>query len=106
MLDRNPVFRAAHVVLVCVVAPVFATATLAQPSESAAEPSPADVVAPDAGSLPNDAAESDASFEELDEACSEEGVVLGEDKSHGTSSVTIVGPPSGLETIMVPSKLS
>ena len=43
-------------------------------------------------------------LEELGEAGTEEGVVLGEDKAHGTSRVTIVGPPTGLETIMVPSK--
>ena len=42
-------------------------------------------------------------LEQLGQACSEEGVVLGEDKAHGTSRVTIVGPPSGLDTLIVPS---
>ena len=42
-------------------------------------------------------------LEELDQAGPEEGVVLGEDKSHGTSSVTMVGPPDGLDTLIVPS---
>ena len=30
-------------------------------------------------------------------------MVLGEDKAHGTSSVTSVGPPGGLDTLIVPS---
>ena len=42
-------------------------------------------------------------LEELDQAGPEEGVVLGEDKAHGTSMVTIVGPPTGLDTPIVPS---
>ena len=45
-------------------------------------------------------------LEQLDQAGAEEGVVLGEDeaRTHGTSRVTIVGPPSGLDTAIVPSK--
>ena len=42
-------------------------------------------------------------LEELDQAGPEEGVVFGEDKTHGTSRVTTVGPPAGLDTLMVPS---
>ena len=30
-------------------------------------------------------------------------MVLGEDKAHGTSRVTSVGPPGGLDTLIVPS---
>ena len=30
-------------------------------------------------------------------------MVLGEDNAHGTSSVTRVGPPGGLDTLIVPS---
>ena len=30
-------------------------------------------------------------------------MVLGEDKAHGTSSITSVGPPGGLDTLIVPS---
>ena len=43
-------------------------------------------------------------LEELDQAGAEEGVVFGEDKTHGTSRVTMVGPPAGLDTLSVPSK--
>ena len=43
-------------------------------------------------------------LEEPDQAVPEEGVVLGEDDAHGTSSVTRVGPPIGLDTLIVPSK--
>ena len=42
-------------------------------------------------------------LEQLDQAGPEEGVVLGEDKAHGTSRLTTVGPPAGLDTTMVPS---
>ena len=42
-------------------------------------------------------------LEQLDQAGPEEGVVFGEDKSHGTSRVTTVGPPAGLDTLIVPS---
>jgi hypothetical protein len=42
-------------------------------------------------------------LEDPDQAVPEEGVVLGEDESHGTSSVTSVGPPVGLDTLIVPS---
>ena len=42
-------------------------------------------------------------LEDPDQAVPEEGVVLGEDESHGTSSVTRVGPPVGLDTLIVPS---
>src|SRR4029079_15041897 len=42
-------------------------------------------------------------LEESDQAVPEEGVVFGEDKAHGTSSVTRVGPPRGLDTLIVPS---
>ena len=38
-----------------------------------------------------------------DQAVPEEGVVLGDDKSHGTSRVIRVGPRSGLDTLIVPS---
>ena len=31
-------------------------------------------------------------------------MVFGEDNAHGTSRVTIVGPPTGLDTLIVPSK--
>ena len=30
-------------------------------------------------------------------------MVLGEDKAHGISSITSVGPPGGLDTLIVPS---
>ena len=42
-------------------------------------------------------------LEEPDQAVPEEGMVLGEDKAHGISSVTSVGPPGGLDTLIVPS---
>ena len=42
-------------------------------------------------------------LEQLDQAGPEEGVVFGEDKTHGTSRVTTVGPPAGLDTFIVPS---
>ena len=43
-------------------------------------------------------------LEQPDQAVPEEGLVLGEDDAHGTSSVTRVGPPVGLDTLIVPSK--
>ena len=42
--------------------------------------------------------------QEPDQPVPQEGQVLAEDNSHGSSMVTTVGPPTGLVTAIVPSK--
>src|SRR5690625_1725151 len=43
-------------------------------------------------------------LEHAGEPISQEGEVLGDDNTHGNSMVTVVGPPAGLTTSIVPSK--
>jgi hypothetical protein len=49
----------------------------------------------------------DLEVERLEQACQpvpEEGEVFGDDNAHGSSMVTTVGPPGGLDSVIVPSK--
>ncbi len=42
--------------------------------------------------------------EQASQPVAEEGEVLGDDNAHGSSMVTTVGPPGGLDTAILPSK--
>src|SRR5207245_233529 len=44
--------------------------------------------------------------QQVRQAAPEKGEVFGEDNAHGTSSVTVVGPPGGLVRTMSPSNVA
>ena len=45
-------------------------------------------------------------LQQADQSVPEESMVFGEDNAHGISIVTVVGPPAGLCTASVPSKVA
>ena len=45
-------------------------------------------------------------LEQPDQAVSQQEEVFGDDDAHGTSMTTMVGPPTGLLTAMMPSKVA